>query len=95
MSSRSSALRSQQPQLGEEMSPLQKRLLATYMSALDEQEKDYEEEKPTPKPKADEPELPRLLPEQGVVAESRGDTRSNLYAKKMGDVRRQMRFAPA
>eukprot|EP00900_Chrysochromulina_parva_P003236 jgi/Chrpa1/12913/Chrysochromulina_OHIO_Genome00006850-RA len=79
------------------MSPLQKRLLATYMNALDEQEEKYSDgmtddddgmktapaPAPTPPPP---PAVPILTPEVGPMLPTPTKSRSDIYAKKMGDL---------
>lgn len=62
-----------------DMSPLQKRLLATYMNALDEQEAVEEE---PPEPPAPPPPAAPASPQQSTPSKSRSD----VYAKKMGDL---------
>jgi len=80
-----------------DMSPLQKRLLATYMNALDEQEEKYSDgmtddddgmttapaPAPTPPPP---PAVPILTPEVGPMLPTPTKSRSDIYAKKMGDL---------
>ncbi len=74
-----------------DMSPLQKRLLATYMNALDEQEERDDDDDganvtaaamPLPPPAAPTPAAPAVPAAPTPSSKSRSD----LYAKKMGDL---------
>ena len=62
----------------EEMSPLQQRLLATYMNALEEQEDDAQDAVKAPVQKTEAPK-PEQSPESARA-------RSDLYAKKMSEL---------